>query len=81
MNKTQEGLNLVNQEIEGLTGKFKKAINSTFLEMNNTVKKLSHNIEYTDFKDKMKIAFPIAVMASVITLAGYALINLINGLL
>lgn len=49
--------------------------------MNTTVQNLKHNIEYTDFKDKVKIALPIAVISSVITLAGYALIRLIESLL
>ena len=43
--------------------------------MNTTVEKLKQTIEYTDFKEKSKIAFPIAFMASLMTLAVYAIIQ------
>lgn len=49
--------------------------------MDKTVENLRHNIKFTDFKDKAQAAVPIAVISSVITLAGYALIRLIESLL
>ena len=49
--------------------------------MNKEVNILGKNIERTDFIEKLKTAFPLAVMASMITLLGYGLINLINSLL
>src|SRR5699024_4292610 len=72
---TKEGLNLVNQEVTNVNKSLKKAINSTFSQMDTTVEKLKQTIEYTDFKEKTKIAFPIAFMASLMTLAVYAIIQ------
>ena len=46
--------------------------------MNKNVNALEKNIERTDFIEKLKTAFPLAVMASMLTLLGYGLINLIN---
>ncbi|MBP6408738.1 MAG: hypothetical protein KA299_08330 [Fusobacteriaceae bacterium] len=43
--------------------------------MNTTVEKLKQTIEYTDFKEKVKIAFPIAFMSSLMTLTIYLLIQ------
>lgn len=43
--------------------------------MDDVVNKLKKNIEYTDFKDKAKIAFPVALTSSVLTLLGYLLIK------
>ena len=42
--------------------------------MDNTVDKLKQNIEYIDFKDKAKIAFPIALISSALTLSLYLLL-------
>ena len=72
---TKEGLNLVNQEVTNVNKSLKKNINSTFSQMDTTVEKLKQTIEYTDFKEKTKIAFPIAFMASLMTLAVYAIIQ------
>ena len=52
-----------------------------FEKMNKNVNALEKNIERTDFIEKLKTAFPLAVMASMITLLGYGLINLINSLI
>lgn len=74
-------MNLVNQEVANVNKSLKKGINSTFTEMDKTVENLRHNIKFTDFKDKAQTAVPIAVISSVITLGGYALIRLIESLI
>lgn len=50
-------------------------MNELFKSLNETVDGLRKNVEYTDFTDKVKIAFPIALIASVLTLFGYSFIN------
>ena len=72
---TKEGLNIVNQEVGAVNKSLKKGINDTFSQMNTTVEKLKQTIEYTDFKEKVKIAFPIAFMSSLMTLTIYLLIQ------
>lgn len=75
---TKEGLNLVDQNLTGAVDKLNKKINVSFEKMNKNVNALEKNIERTDFIEKLKTAFPLAVMASMLTLLGYGLINLIN---
>ena len=75
VNNTKEGLNIVNQGVGAVNKSLKKGINDTFSQMNTTVEKLKQTIEYTDFKEKVKIAFPIAFMSSLMTLAVYLLVQ------
>ena len=75
---TKEGLNLVDQNLTGAVDKLNRKINVSFEKMNKNVNALEKNIERTDFIEKLKTAFPLAVMASMLTLLGYGLINLIN---
>lgn len=58
-----------------MNDKLENNINNSFSEMDKTINKLKKNIEHTDFKDKVKISFPIALMSSVLTLLGYLLIQ------
>lgn len=77
---TKEGLNLVNQEITNVNKNLKKGINQAFKEMNSSVNELEKNIRHTSFEDKLKTALPLAIIASIITLLGYFLINFLSKL-
>lgn len=52
-----------------------KEMNLTFEKLNASVDRLKKNIEYTDFKDKIKIALPISLTSSALTLLIYLLIG------
>lgn len=54
---------------------FNNKISHSFSQMDDVVNKLKKNISYTDFRDKVKIAFPIALLSSILTLLGYLLIQ------
>ncbi|MGO1820109.1 MAG: hypothetical protein ACTH0S_10560 [Senegalia sp. (in: firmicutes)] len=71
-------MNVVNQGIGKTLDSLKKGMNESLNQMNKNIQKLGKNIEDTSFEDKLKTALPLAVIASVITLLGYGLINLIN---
>lgn len=49
--------------------------------MDKDIKRLGNNIEQTDLEDKVKAAFPSALLASSITLIVYGIIKFIEGLL
>lgn len=75
---SKEGLNVVNQGIGKTLDNLEKGTNQTLNGMNKNIQKLGKNIENTSFDDKLKTALPLAVIASIITLLGYGLINLID---
>ncbi|NLC67121.1 MAG: hypothetical protein GX752_09380 [Clostridium sp.] len=58
----------------------KKGINQIFKEMNSGVNDLGKKIDHTSFEDKLKTALPLAIIASIITLLGYFLINFLSKL-
>lgn len=66
---------LLYKEIENMKDSISEKIQSNLISMDNTVDKLKQNIEYTDFKDKAKTAFPIALTSSILTLALYFLLT------
>lgn len=54
----------------------RKSLNVIYgVPLNRSVDKLRKNIEHTDFTDKVKTAFPIALTLSMLILALYLLIN------
>ena len=74
-------MNLVNQKTEGLVDNLRKGINQVLNGMDKDIKRLGNNIEQTDLEDKVKAAFPSALLASSITLIVYGIIKFIEGLL
>ena len=71
---TKKGLMLLYKEIENMKDSISEKIQFNLTSMDNTVDKLKQNIEYIDFKDKAKIAFPIALISSALTLSLYLLL-------
>ena len=72
---TKEGLNIVKKNTEDLSDKLKNNINKSniqieknieksFKECYEAIKKLKANVEHRDFIEQLKIAFPIALLAS-----------------
>ncbi|MGO1470385.1 MAG: hypothetical protein ACTHW2_10225 [Tissierella sp.] len=74
-------MNVINQGIGKTLDNLEKGTNQSLNGMNKNIQKLGKNIENTSFDDKLKTALPLAVIASVITLLGYGLINIINSLI
>ena len=68
LNNTQKGINLLEQEIGNLKDELTSNIKQIFNKMHSQVDRLKQNIKYTEFKDKVATAFPIAVLASLFTL-------------
>lgn len=77
---TKEGLNIVRQNTENLSDKLKNNINKSnteiekhieksFNECYEAIKKLKAHLEHRDFMEQFKIAFPIALLASAMSIA------------
>ena len=75
MSNTQKGIDLLNQEIGNMKDNLIKKTNELFENLNRSVNKLEKRIEHTDFKDKVKVAFPIALTSSMLTLSFHFLIT------
>lgn len=70
---TQKGLELLNKEIGNTNDNLKKAIQKTFNNMNAGIEKLKDDISHTSIEDKVKAAFPVATLSSMVTLMLYFL--------
>ena len=76
---TKEGLNHIDEKTAGLVAKIQGDIDETFEKMETTIERLDRKISFTNFKDKAEAALPIALIASVLTLFGYRVLQFILG--
>lgn len=79
VSNTKKGLDLLNENNAELNAKLEKKTDNLFERLNQKVSKFSTNFKFMEKQTFLELVFPTSVLASLLTMGLYALVQVILG--